>query len=916
MSPHSELEPAPSAHQTHSPAGLTEWLDKRRWICHAALALVPFVVVLPLCIFHLSLNPIWYFSGVVQNTTPGILPAGMPVSDPNVSWTTQALGHLAAWQWIHGKVPWWNSYSGIGLPLAGEMQPGAFFLPFILLLLLHNGFLWLRIAMQLVAGFSTFALLRELKLGRLAALMGGVLFELNGTFAFTPGPASVFCSAAFLPLLLLGIEQIARRESSRSGILWVALGLAFSLLAGFPEVAYINGLLALLWCICRFAMLRKRRHFAVRLAWGGLLGLLLSAPLLTGFWSLLKQSSAFQNHPAGLASLPLTAIPSIFIPYIFGPFLAALPGPGNFDVWGASSYAGILLFFFSVLGLFAKKPLWLRALLIGWVALCGAKIFGLQPLTAIVNHIPFLLQTIFSRYSPSSWTLCLIILAAFAIDELRHRELRLRIPAILALSVFVVSICIAWPWRSIWNSQPVQAAAMGVYVLYAAGWSLGGLICAILILRFWRGENGRAVLSALLALNFGVFFSIPLLSAFHPGSVDRAAIRFLHANLGRSRFYTLGPIQPNYGAYFRAASINYVSFPLPERFYRYMMQHVFPALPKSVAIGAFWPGGPWFDPGSGLTYLNELLPEYQKLGVKYVVADARAMDSLSPQVEIPTATQGNMPLPLLPDQYVQLTVSIPTAPVGANSSIRGVSVLLGNYGNTSDGDLSIRLCAGETCVSGTRPLSDSEDNSLFYVPLAGALPVAAGSPATVTVSHAGGSKPAALWIWPALPGSVQRLRGTDGKLLAGKSLRLSFAYSAPSSALPRVYHDALINIFELQNPVPYYRIASGGPCRLDAINRDSMRATCSAPARLVRSELYMPGWRASLNRKRIEVNPYEEIFQSFNLPSGESFLRLSYVPPLERPAQLGVLFAAVALLLELVFAIRQSRLRTVKERPL
>ena len=61
---------------------------------------------------------------------------------------------LSAWDWLHGMIPWWNPYTGIGVPLAGELQPGAFFLPFNLLLLLKEGLLWQRIAMQIIAGLG------------------------------------------------------------------------------------------------------------------------------------------------------------------------------------------------------------------------------------------------------------------------------------------------------------------------------------------------------------------------------------------------------------------------------------------------------------------------------------------------------------------------------------------------------------------------------------------------------------------------------------------------------------------------------------------------------------------------------------------------------------------------------------------
>ena len=38
--------------------------------------------------------------------------------------------------------------SGIRLPLAGEMQPNAFFLPFVFLLPLHNGVRWHNIIIR------------------------------------------------------------------------------------------------------------------------------------------------------------------------------------------------------------------------------------------------------------------------------------------------------------------------------------------------------------------------------------------------------------------------------------------------------------------------------------------------------------------------------------------------------------------------------------------------------------------------------------------------------------------------------------------------------------------------------------------------------------------------------------------------
>lgn len=95
------------------------------------------------------------------------------------------------------------------MPLAGELQPGAFFFPFNMLLL-PEGLLWQRLLMQVIAGLGTYALLREPGISRVAALMGGTQYALNGTIAWTPGPAAVYCATSFSPLLLWGIERARR----------------------------------------------------------------------------------------------------------------------------------------------------------------------------------------------------------------------------------------------------------------------------------------------------------------------------------------------------------------------------------------------------------------------------------------------------------------------------------------------------------------------------------------------------------------------------------------------------------------------------------------------------------------------------------------------------------------------------------
>src|SRR6476646_4436481 len=66
-------------------------------------------------------NPTKAFSGLTSGIQPGLLP-GYDTIDPNTGFTSQAFSHLAATDWLHGVVPWWNPTEGIGSPLAGDMK--------------------------------------------------------------------------------------------------------------------------------------------------------------------------------------------------------------------------------------------------------------------------------------------------------------------------------------------------------------------------------------------------------------------------------------------------------------------------------------------------------------------------------------------------------------------------------------------------------------------------------------------------------------------------------------------------------------------------------------------------------------------------------------------------------------------------
>ena len=185
---------------TTPPATDGTWL-RTHWRPLLALAFIVLLANAAILSGQFNCDPETLHATLATSGTLGIFPGSACYVDPAVALLTQPMGHLSAQDWLHGIIPWWNPYSGVGMPLAAEMQNESFFLPFVLLLHFHNGWFLQRMLFQLLSAIFTYAFLIRLNLTAAAALLGGALFALNGTFILTAG--TVTAPIMFLPLLCL-----------------------------------------------------------------------------------------------------------------------------------------------------------------------------------------------------------------------------------------------------------------------------------------------------------------------------------------------------------------------------------------------------------------------------------------------------------------------------------------------------------------------------------------------------------------------------------------------------------------------------------------------------------------------------------------------------------------------------------------
>jgi hypothetical protein len=586
----------------------------------ALLAVVTAVVVahLPFLIGFFNPDPLGSVSGVGVGATPGLL-RGYDTADPNSGFISQALGHRASLELLGGHLPWWNPYEGTGAPLAGETQSAALFPP-TLLTRLADGQVYEHMLLAIVAGLSTFLLLRRISVTRWMSAAAAIAFALNGTFAWYYAPN--INPVAFLPLLLLGIElAYAATIAGRRGGWWViAVAGALSVYAGFPEVAYIDGLLSVFWFAWRCGCVSSNRLMTVlarKAAAGVIAGVLLSAPLLIASFGYFGHADLASHGGGsnGTFHLPLQVLPELVLPYVWGPIFSASTPEYAWD----GGYLSSSLVLFALIGLFSKGRRGLRLTLLIWIVLAVARIYG-QPafLGDVLGIVPGMSRVAFSRYAFASLELAVVILAALGLDVVA-RGLRRRVLWIGLGSFVLVTLAVLAAARV---SNEVKGG-FSLHSYFAASASCGAaIVIAGVGFAFVRNSGIRGALVALLVVAEAiVLFAIPEASAVRHVRVDRAPVDFLRNHVGNSRFFTLGPLQPNYGSYFGIGSLNVNDIPIPEAFSRYVHARLDTVVQPHVFVGNYGGGRPVSAP-SPETELQRNLAGYRAAAVDYVLVPA------------------------------------------------------------------------------------------------------------------------------------------------------------------------------------------------------------------------------------------------------------------------------------------------------
>ena len=313
------------------------------------------------------------------------------------------------------------------------------------------------------------------------------------------------------------------------------------------------------------------------------------------------------------------------MPYVYGPifgFHAYDPSNRLTAIWGnVGGFVTVTAFGLGVLALWNRRDRGLKLYLALWALLVTLKTYGFGPVAKAINLIPGITSTAFYRYATVSVEFAVIVLGTYAVDDLLERALRPRVVVVagcIAASVVayfavksrsLVNALVGAPGHATWAAVSVAWAVAGILILFGSG-----------LLRAPRTR--RCLVAGIVAVDSLGMFVVPQLSAARVGPLDLGPVKFLQSHLGSQRYYGLGPIAPNYGSYFRVASINANDALLPKDWARYVNQRLNDNVNPLTFTGAD-PANPR-GPSNPLEFVDHL-DGYAAIGVTYVLAVRNAI---------------------------------------------------------------------------------------------------------------------------------------------------------------------------------------------------------------------------------------------------------------------------------------------------
>jgi hypothetical protein len=172
-----------------------------------------------------------------SNSYFGYQPGGVPhkAQGPDVVRQLFPWKYFAIQSYKSGQIPLWNQYNLSGNPLMANFQSGVFYpLNIVFLQNFLTGWTIFIFLIPFLSSIFTYLFLRELKVGKVAGIFGGIVFAFSSYMTVWMEYGNVGHTFLWLPLVLLFAEKLSKNFSFRNAI-FLIVPLTACFLAGYIQ---------------------------------------------------------------------------------------------------------------------------------------------------------------------------------------------------------------------------------------------------------------------------------------------------------------------------------------------------------------------------------------------------------------------------------------------------------------------------------------------------------------------------------------------------------------------------------------------------------------------------------------------------------------------------------------------------------
>ncbi len=866
-----------------------------------APAFLPGRVLLPLDIVVEGMPP-WQEVGQVVDLHNPILEDAVYYIFPVKQWTAEVVRQ--------GSLPLWNPYVFTGYPAIYDTQAGLFY-PFSLLyyLLPAATAVDLTILLQMMAGtLFMYLYLRQIRLRRLAAVVGGVLFIFNGLMVVWLEWQVVHAAVIWLPLLLVLVERTVQAAAENRENPWVyAAGagvvLALPWLGGHWNWTLYMSVTAVAYLLWRLLILGRSQWKKMVGIIGVVLGVGVGLSLIQVLpaFAFLSQS---HRQPLSWAEVKqfglLNRLVVVTLPDFFGSPLA-----GNW--WGVDNYNETTIYMGVMALLLAGMALWLRRdrLAAFWGVWGGLGL--LLALGAPFYGVLYVLP-VFNGLLPSRAgvlvVVCTAVLAAMGVEALSGASFRARAGRVVAgiggMLVGITAVYLFY-YRGQVDLATLRPSLFIFLAFLLAGYGVIGLRLAGRVSAGWFGLIVLALIISDLFLFGADYNTVSTTDALFPPTETDAFLQNATAPL---RIVT--PAQgvayrPNTSLVPRIANLSGYGPGIPQRLVDYM----------NLAEG-----------GEAVRFNRVLLPQsavdsplLDALGVGYVVT----IDEKWGETAVPALAQNDI------QTWSPLTNDKRQAPlVVGEVGLQRVDVAL-KVVEPGEGGVTLRIFTADGAQElahselDTTALAEETAWASFYFSI---FPPAWGDSFLLELEHTGegqvavGETAGSQAVYQAYVMPRPNLRHEAGKTKVYQRENASpRAYAVPAAVLAASQSEALAlvaaNADNLDRVVVLETAGKPSPAAGNmadeagkvmittyALNEVTLRAEMPQAGFVVLADLYDAGWQAAVDGQPVPIYQANTVSRAVAVPAGTHDIRFVYRP---LPFYAGALVSGVVLLAVILF---------------